>query len=232
MACGEECNRQLQGLMARVSRAETDIANQALSTAALVQSLATSVPSFAASAAGTALIAAFQFIPNIGLLIEEMVKNLLPITSLDIKNINVNVAMMLADLLAEELDRIVGALLGAVNTLIDSLSDLITDLLAQIEDIIAQLKEAIENATAEMIAYIKTVYEQIAAGIAAVGALVNDIISAFNSVIALLNSQTNIAGCVTASFVQKPPKSPATKKADDGAKRPVTPPVIPPAPVA
>lgn len=231
MACGEECNRQLQGLMSRISRAETDIANQALSTAAMVQTLATTVPSFAASAAGTALIAAFQFIPNIGLLIEEMVKNLLPITSIDIKNINVNVAMMLADLLAEELDRIVAALLAAVNALIDSLSTLITDLLAQIEDIILQLQQAIEDAVEAVILYLQSVYEQIAAGIAAVGALVNDIISAFNSVVALLNSQTNIAGCVTASFVQKPPKSPATKKADEGAKKPVAPPIIPPAPI-
>lgn len=192
MACEREANRQLQGLQARLTQVEDDLANTytALSAMALQMSL---VPT--TSAVGLPFKAIFTGVPG-GL--QALQKTLSELTIPGIQIPSVDDMKKLA--------------LEAAMVLVDSMA---AQMIALTTSLVDQAVASVEAAAASVIAAEQALEAAILAGVeapilAAQAALdvANGTLDAANTLLentsSLLTSQSNISNCITADFIITP----------------------------
>lgn len=122
-ACNQECNKQLQGLAARLSAAEDNITNQFMGMSTLVSTLATNpLTSFSV----TSLTSVYNSLPT-GMELMQKLKDALPDVSIkSMKQLAMTMAANAVDTMAASLDATAAAMVAAATAAVDAAAATVT----------------------------------------------------------------------------------------------------------
>jgi hypothetical protein len=190
-SCNSELNRQLQGLMARVSQCENNITAHYKGISMLVAALADTP-----AAAAAALMAPFYSGFEAGFaLVQKLVEQLDPAV---FKEMMFEMALGLVDGMAAELEGIIAGVVASLNALIDSINGVIAGLNAQIDAINAQLAGTLTSEARALLESQKTtLLGQLNEQMSALQKAMDMAATAPN----LLGAQKNAAACKTRSLL-------------------------------
>lgn len=131
--CNQECNKQMQGLAARLAAAEDNLANQYAGMSALVAGLSLNPTTTGVAAP---FISIYNGLPS-GAMILKQLRDLVPsFDAAAMKKIAMQMAAEMIDTMAAELDAAAAAMVAEATAAVDAASALVTSTTASLESAI------------------------------------------------------------------------------------------------
>jgi len=140
--CNQECNKQIQGLAARLNAAEESLTNQYAGMSALVLSLSGSAFADPTGTIATSLKGIYNGLPT-GAELLKMLQNLIPaFDAASMKKIAMKLAAAMIDTMAAELDAAAAAMIAEATAAVDSATALVSSATTSLETAVTNAKNA------------------------------------------------------------------------------------------
>lgn len=179
--CKGECNKQMQGLVARISQAEDNVANHFMGISDLVLNMSTSI--FTMPSALPSL-PTYNSLPS-GMELVQMLKDMIPDPDL-MRQLMLAKAELLMDTLAATMDQIGAAMIAQATAMVDAAEALVVSATDTLEAAILAGEQAPIDAANAALAIAQGSFDSAK--------------SAFDSVSGFMVGQANISKCSTKSL--------------------------------